>query len=129
MLSIGAANQTVVLATINDAVEHVIATTTPVSLPKDSLLVLLLFMVAYQAGTAMTLATLKVRQGSSITGGLLQDNLFDTAGALTYYVRSVLAVDIPIMGAQPVWSLTITGQGNTGNLHINNVTAAAIFLS
>jgi hypothetical protein len=128
VLSIGAANTTIVNGSPATTTETVIATTSPVATPKDPVIVLLVFMAVVQAGTGSTGVTYRVRQGTTTAGTAIQQNVNTdaVAGAFRSYV--VLATDFAIAQANAQWSLTYAGIGNTGNATVSQIVAAVIFL-
>lgn len=129
MLSIGAVNTTIVQASPPTVNETVIGTTSLVSTPKDSVIVLLLFMVAFTPGTGQTGVFFRVRQGTTVAGTPVSVNVGENTLNASGVVRTFMATDIAISGAQNQWSFTFAGFGNTGNANITSVLSAVLFLA
>lgn len=119
------ANTTVVGGPVN-AAETVCAITTPLIMPRDSEIVLVMFMVVLTVGASSTQVTFRIRQGTLVTGAAIQQNVNDQGiVAGNVMTRTILGVDTPLLGANLQWNLTITQAGGTGNGTVTQIVAAA----
>lgn len=126
MLSIGSASNS---GAYNYSTTEVVeCALPPTSMPKDCVLVLLLFMCSFSIGTGQTDVKYRIRRGSTTGDVLIFGPLQYTLGAGAYYVHTVMAIDTLISGAQGLWCLTAQGVGNTGAASVISVCGAAIFL-
>lgn len=127
MQSLGAASLTSGPNSFQNA-EVLLCATPAYSVPKDSVLVLVLASLYFQFGTGITEVTLTLRRGGVGTGQVLGNPFVQTVTPSTYFPTTVACIDTLISGGQAQWSLTATGTGATGNSFAINMTMVAIFL-
>lgn len=119
---------TIVTATLVTTTEAVIVTTPPLTLPLDSAVVYLGYVVNILAGTGTTGLTFNIRRGALVTSLAINVQLATFASAGNAFQIGGMYPDTPGAAAGVQYSISVAQQTATANGTVRDVSLVAFAL-